>query len=47
MSVEWLEQMIDGIAGTLGTEASLGTVWVRLHRGREQLVQLLVEEERR
>jgi RNA polymerase sigma-70 factor, ECF subfamily len=29
------------------TEASLGTVWVRLHRGRERLVQLLVEEERR
>jgi RNA polymerase sigma-70 factor, ECF subfamily len=28
------------------TETSLGTVWVRLHRGRERLVQLLVEEDR-
>lgn len=28
------------------TDTSVGTVWVRLHRGRERLVQLLVEEGR-
>lgn len=28
------------------TFASVGTVWVRLHRGRERLVQILEEEER-
>ena len=27
------------------TETNLGTVWVRLHRGRERLVQLLVGED--
>jgi RNA polymerase sigma-70 factor (ECF subfamily) len=29
------------------TETSLGTVWVRLHRGRERLVELLVREDDR
>jgi RNA polymerase sigma-70 factor (ECF subfamily) len=27
------------------TETNLSTVWVRLHRGRERLVQLLVRED--
>jgi RNA polymerase sigma-70 factor (ECF subfamily) len=27
------------------TETSVGTVWVRLHRGRERLVELLVRED--
>jgi RNA polymerase sigma factor (sigma-70 family) len=29
------------------TDASLSTVWVRLHRGREKLLQLLAEDDRR
>ncbi len=29
------------------TAASLSTVWVRLHRGREKLLELLAEDERR
>ena len=29
------------------TETSLSTVWVRLHRGRERLLELLAEDDRR